>query len=375
MKLLNIITGLNVGGAEIMLFELIRQMKNNHDIYIISLTDCGEIGERIKQLGCKVYSINFNNKLIDNINKIPLMVSIIKEIDPNIIHTWMYHANFIGGLICRLSGYKNIIWGIHQSDFDKKTTKIETRIIIKMCSIFSSYIPKKILFCSNNSKLLHEQYGYPIKKNVLIPNGFDYNNYYFDICGRDKIRRDIGLTENDLVVGVVARYDPQKNYKGFIDAAAIVSKSIKNVKYILVGNGIIQENDELMGYIKTNNIEGDLYLFGLRKDIKDIMSAFDIYVSSSNSGEAFPIVLGEAMLCERICVVTDVGDSKEIVGEYGFVVEKNNCALLAEKIVYALQQDYELRRMIGHNARTEIIKKYSIQKISHEHEVLYNEVM
>ena len=176
------------------------------------------------------------------------------------------------------------------------------------------------------------------------------------------------------MVGMIARDDPQKNHSGFITAASQVIRGVPDAHFLLAGSGIDTRNDSLMRAIAKSNFEDRFHLLGKRDDIPTLMAALDVFAFSSSWGEAFPNVLGEAMACGVPCVVTDVGDSAEIVGDTGRVVEPGNMEGLARHIIVLLKQP-EMRFDLGRKARRRVREFYEIGDVSRQYARYYHQLV
>ena len=372
IKVLHIITGLSTGGAEMMLYRLTSKMDRScFDIYVVSLTDIGPVGEKIKKLGIPVVSVGMKRgwKGFFNFSGFFKLLRIAKNYKPDVIQTWMYHSDLIGGLVGKILKIP-VIWNIHHSNLSPKHNKKTTILTAKICAKFSKALPEKIICCSYASKNVHSKLGYDKNKMVVIPNGFDLDIFFPDRKGREKIRKELGIDEKTIVVGFFARFDPLKDHKNFFEAAKIVHKVYPDVHFLLCGDGINWENKKLREWIKKSGVEKITHLLGRQDDMKNIYNSIDVFCSSSFS-EGFPNVIGEAMACGVPCVVTDVGDSAIIVKDTGFVVPPKKPQALAKAIIKVIEMGEEKRRELGKKARDRIRQNFLIEKVAKRYENLY----
>lgn len=365
-----IITGLSTGGAEIMLLKLLQGLdRDRFSPEVVSLTSLGEIGPRIQALGIPVYTLNIRAGRPD-IHKFWLLVRLLRHSRPDVVHTWMYHADLLGGLAARLAGVPAVVWGIHQSDLSPMHNKRSTLLVVQICALVSGWLPRKILSCSQRAKEVHMGAGYPETKIVLIPNGFDTMHFAPSPESRYSVRSELAISDGTLLIGVVARNDPQKNHLGFIEAAAIVHRSVPQCHFLLAGLGIDKTNQVLITAIQRAGLGNHMHLLGLRNDVPRLMASLDLLASPSH-GEAFPNVLGEAMSCAVPCVVTDAGDSAEIVGDTGRVVPVGDMQALASEIISLLKLHPEDRQALGLQALQRVKKHYSLVDVTRQHERFY----
>ena len=370
-----VITGLSTGGAETMLFKVLKYIdKEKFSPIVISLTTKGEIGNWIEALGIPVEALGMRPGRFSPL-KFLRLVHRLRDLNPDAVHTWMYHADLLGGVAARLAGVRAVGWAIRHSNLSPLHNKRSTLWVMKMCSVLSHRIPRKILCCSQVAKDIHISAGYDKGKMVVIPNGFDIFRFLPDANARISIRSELGLSKDTPLVGLIARFNPQKNHAGFFEAATQVHLSCPDAHFLLAGAGVEDNNPALRHAIKQAGVGTNTHLLGKRVDISRLMAALDVLVSSSSFGEAFPNVLGEAMACGVPCVVTEVGDSMEIVGETGRVVSVGDMNGLAHNIVEILQLSYEERRAIGAKARERVRARYNIESVVRQYEKFYKSLM
>ena len=324
------------------------------------------------ELGIQTHDLGIN-KWLNLPEKIFNLWKLLKEEKQDIVQTWMYHSDLLGGVVSKIIGIPTI-WSIHNSTIDKKFTKNSTRLAIFLCANSSKWVPKKILCCSNKSKEMHIDYGYESQKMVVIPNGIDTDLFRPNEDQRMSIRNELRLGKDTILIGIFARYDPQKDHKSFLKMACIINKKIRNVHFILCGNLIDSNNKELVSLIESEGLNNCIHLLGIRNDISRLANGIDLYVSSSAYGEAFPLIILEVMSCGVPCVVTDVGDSGFIVGKTGAIVPIKNPEALAnacEKILLMNQDDFKEKKFL---ARERIIEHFSLDRMVSQYERLYYSV-
>lgn len=332
MKIVHLITGLNNGGAEGVLYRLVTNDKENEHI-VISMMDAGKYGPLLMKEGIEVRCLNIEGRRL-SLPAIIKLYQLLKKIKPDLIQTWMYHADLIGGLIGRLAGVNRVFWNIRHSTFNINYSKKSTIYIAKICGKLSTLIPEKIICCAETAVKTHGDFGYCLDKFHVIGNGYDLNKFSQNKELGNKIKKELGLDLNEEpILGMVGRYDPQKNHKGLIEALAIVKNKGYNFKLILIGRDLNNKNETLGTQIKKYGLKDHVYLLDQRADIPNILNALDIHILSSAYGEGFPNVVAEAMVCGIPCVATNVGDTKLIINQWGEVVEPNDPLLLADAII------------------------------------------
>lgn len=374
MKIVNVITGLNTGGAEMMLLKVLGRLDPTFSPHVISLTDIGSIGQRIQALGIPVQALNLRRGVIPGPLAFFRLVWWLKEIKPDVVHTWMYHADLLGGVAARIARVPAVGWAIRHSNLDRDKTRISTRQVAVACALISRFIPDKILVCSEVARRIHVALGYVADKMWVIPNGFDLAQFQPDEGARQQVRVELGVGRDTQIIGLIGRFDPQKNHKGFMEAARSLHQKRPEVHFLLAGKEIDENNFELMSAVREAGVGGVVHLLGLRSDIPRLMAALDVLVSSSSYGEAFPNVLGEAMACGVPCVVTDVGDSAFIVGDTGRVVSPGDMPGLAEEMEALLALPHAEWASLSVRARDRVAKYFEIGQIARQYEAFYSEL-
>ena len=174
-KVLHITTGLKVGGAETVLKCLIEfDIANRDDIVVVSLTSLGVIGKILRAQGVIVHALNMSSSPLGFFTALWQLRNLIRQYQPEIVQTWMYHADLLGGLSAYLAGYKNIVWGIHHTSLSFSGS-FKTVFIMKVCAVLSRWIPKKIICVADAARQAHIASGYEATRMVVIPNGFNFS--------------------------------------------------------------------------------------------------------------------------------------------------------------------------------------------------------
>ncbi len=328
------------------------------------------MADRIKSLGIRVDCLNMWPGLPG-----PLafwrLFRLLKRDRPDVVSTWMYHADVFGGLAARMAGIP-VVWGIRNSTLGT-STKFTTSAVVWLAARLSKSVPSRIISCSEEARVVHQQLGYVSDRFRVIPNGFDLGRFSPSVDARKRVRDELGLGTDALLVGLVARFDPQKNHFGFLAAARRVHEQIASAHFLMAGTGVEPDNVALVRAIDANGLRGAVSLLGRRDDMPQLMASLDVLVSSSSFGEAFPNVLGEAMACEVPCVTTDVGDSSMIVSNTGIVVAPDDVASLAGAVLRLLSMPFDERRKLGQYGRRRIETEFSIQSVVARYEAVFAE--
>ena len=370
IRLVHVITGLDVGGAEAMLDKLLRGM--NSELFsneVISLTDVGPIGTELRNSGFKVTSLAMRRGLPSPLGVLKLFFAFGKS-SPDLVLTWMYHADLIGGTVARLCGIKNLCWNVRHCNLDTDQNKFLTILTAKACAVLSALVPSRIVCNSRAGLAVHRDFGYLAEKLSVIPNGFDTEKFFPDEKTRKKTRKSLGIDDDQFVFGNVGRYNPQKNHSDLLDAFALVLRDNPRAILVCCGREVSLENHQIKEQIERLNLHSNVLLLGFRKDVTELLNSFDTYVSSS-LGEGFSNSIGEAMAVGIPCVVTDVGDSKDLVGQTGWTVDPGCHFKLAEGMSAALLTSMSELSKKGSSARRRIVEVFSIQSVVSSFEQFY----
>lgn len=333
---------------------------------VVSLLAVGPIGEKIKAAGIPVYSLGMRRGVPSAAGLWRLLV-LLRQAAPAVVQTWLYHADLLGllgGLIARAP----VIWNIRSSYHHGLHSPVT-----KVCA-WLSRLPAVVVVNSEAGREIHAGVGYRPREWQWIPNGFDLDAFVPDQPARASVRQELGLPGDALLIGMIARYDPQKDFSTFARAAGLLLREGPAATFLLAGDGITAENGTLSQLLDADGVAGMVRLLGRRHDVPRLMAALDVATLSSSYGEGFPNVVGEAMACGVPCVVTDVGASATIVGDTGRVVPPRDPAALAAAWGELLTLPSEERSALGERARARVEANFGLDHIVREYEDLYERV-
>jgi glycosyltransferase involved in cell wall biosynthesis len=369
MKILHLITGLSRGGAEHMLYKLLSSMdRKRFDPVVVSLISGGVYTDKITALGIPVHTLGMRAG-ISSLWALLRLRRLVKQIDPDVVHAWMYHAGLIALLV---TGGRPVIVGIRSALSDIGREKFLTRQVITGLRRMSRRAAR-ICYNSRVSRQQHEAAGYDSGHGLVIPNGFDCVLYRSATDVRVALRATLGLAPDAFVIGHLGRYHPVKDHQTLLAAFALLSRDHPKVHLVMAGAGVDPANAALSNEITALGLEGRVHLLGERDDVPELINIFDVLANSSRS-EAFPNVLGEAMACAVPCVATDAGDSAFIIGDTGVVAPPNDPKTLAGALARMADMDLADRIVMGAWARTRVIKHFSLSKIARDYEEIYETV-
>lgn len=371
-RVLHIINGLHTGGAEMMLYKLLSEMdRERFEAHVVTLIDGGEVRNKVEKLGIKVHSLSIPRTSPD-LASAGRLIRCLRQIQPDLIQTWMYQSDLVAGVLGRLFTRAPIVWNIrcsHPGWAGQGTLRIANT-----CAFLSGAIPARVVCGSASASHDHIKMGYKKEKLIVIPNGFDLETFRPDTAARLAVRNELQLAPETKLAGLFARFALVKDPANFVRAAALLHRAMPDVHFVMCGAEMSWEHPKLVEWIEQAGVRERFHLLGQRHDVPRWMAAMDVIVLSSES-EGFPNVLGEAMACGVPCVATDTGDAALIVGDTGKVVPRKDSEKLAEACAALLRLSEEERRQLGLAARRRIEENYSLTTIVQRYEKLYEELL
>ncbi|MFC5474713.1 glycosyltransferase family 4 protein [Paraherbaspirillum soli] len=373
MNVVHIIVGLNIGGAECMLKRLIESHQGSAEYRhtVISLTDIGKVGRQLRALGIDVQALHMRSAR-DFPRVLWQLVRLIRTSDPELVQTWMYHADLLGGLAARIAGNRNVIWGIRTTDV-QAAGKRATTIVRLVCACLSRWVPHTIICAADASRRAHVAVGYDAARMVVVSNGFDLSRFVATAEQRATLRARFGIAASEVVVGTVGRFHPAKDHQNFVRAAGLLAQQHAHVRFLMVGRGLDANNTELARGIAQTGHADRFVLLAERADVPVCLAAMDIFCLSSRT-EGFPNVVGEAMAMGVPCVVTDVGDAAMLVADTGIVVPKEDSIGLAHGLADLLALAPDAHRQLGQKARERIHAEFTIERARERFEEIYQRI-
>jgi glycosyltransferase involved in cell wall biosynthesis len=371
----HIIVGLNVGGAEMMLKRLVDSLQMRAIVQrqiVISLTTIGKVGQLLQASGIEVYGLNIGS--VDSIlPSVWKLYKLIRSIKPDIVQTWMYHADLLGGLVAKFVGCKNIIWGIRITDISIGTSKITPKIRW-FCAKLSKKIPRIIVCVAESSREEHAALGYDAKKMVVISNGFDFSFLQAQSADIEQLRVDCHIDVDDIVIGTVFRFNQAKDPYNFVQAAKLIAIQMPRARFLMVGRDCDDKNTELVSRISATGIADRFILLGERNDVPVCLSVMDVFCLPSRA-EGLPNALGEAMAMRKLCVSTDAGDAAFLLGDCGVIVPKQSPQALADGVMKLLALSLSERATLSTRAYDRVTTEFTMTKASKQFEAVYNKLL
>lgn len=372
IKVTHIIAGLDTGGAEILVYRLLSAAPSAEFTFeVISLTDIGPVGKRMERAGIPVRALGMKRGIPSPAAFLKL-VSWLRQSQPDLVQTWMYHADLLGGLAAYWAGRRNIVWNIRIAEVPRQNTL--TVATMRMGAALSRWLPKRVVCVAESAKRAHIGYGYDATRMVVIPNGVNGDDFHTTTEDTAALRQHCGFSAADTVIGWVGRFHPDKGQENFVKAAAIVAASHPRAKFMLIGRGCDARNATLRQWLAVGGLEQRFVLLGERHDIPVCLGVMDVFCMPS-SNEGFPNALAEAMAMGLPCVATTAGDAALVAGDTAVLVQPRDERALASGLVEVLASSHEQRRQLGQRARERVMNEFSIARTERSYRTLYEEIL
>jgi len=346
IKVLHIITDLRGGGGQSILSQLIKNSRECNDGIeheVISLMQTTGVGDQIRAQGVSVTGLGMNRGLPGPSTMLRLY-RLIKNSKADVVQTWLYHADLLGGIASRLAGVRRIFWGVHHAQGENLSPG--TRLVVKLLSLLSGSVPRYIICCAETALAVHQKLGYQSGKLVCVPNGVDLTHYKPapDVSQPRTLSISAAFEDDVFLFSCVARWHPDKDIPTLLRAISELKKRTERRFHLLIaGTRLDSSNQELQQLIDSLDLKEHVTLLGRRDDINSLFNAVKVNVLSSSS-EARPGVIAESMATGTPCIVTDVGDARLMVADTGWVVPASDPKALAEAMETAMKEQNRHQR-------------------------------
>lgn len=357
MKVVHLITSLGIGGAERQLVALVNGHSPDIHHVVISLQDEGVMGKHFHTT--PIYSLNLHQSPLKGLWK---LYRILRSERPDILQTWLYHADLLGLIFGKFARIPHIVWNVRCSNMDMSHYSKRTALIVKLLAWLSPY-PQAVITNSQAGQAFHTHIGYTPRQWVPIPNGINTDLFQPNPKAGQTLRQVLKIPEDAIVIGMLGRVDPMKDYPTFLTAMKTLQEENENLYGLIAGKDT--KNIE-RSMLSSRLISLDAY-----EKVPDFLNALDIFVLSSAFGEGFPNVVAEAMACGIPTIVTDVGDAAMIVQTPDQIVPPQNTGQLTLAIRKLLALSYEERNRIGQKSRERILTTYGLPTMREKYATFY----
>lgn len=350
MKILFVITGLGLGGAEKQICLLADRFSDaQHQVTIISLT--GEAIITPDSENIKIHCLNMKKTPFGFVSTLYKLRQLVERIKPDVVHSHMFHANIMMRLVRLFTRWTyKLICTAHSKNEGGELRMRVYQLTDSLCDI-NTNVSQEALdeFIAKKS--------FSKSKSFVVYNGIDTDKFRFDQDARTTLRESLGITHTEKLMLTVGRLTPAKDYPNLLAAFRLLPE---DYKLIIIGEGEVRETIE--STIDKYKLASRVQLLGGINSVSRYYSACDLFVLSS-AWEGFGLVVAEAMACQRVCVCTDAGGVREVIGDNNFVVPVSNSKMLAEKIMWVDSLTSEQKSVIEAQNRNHVINNFSITSV------------
>jgi glycosyltransferase involved in cell wall biosynthesis len=345
IDVLHVISGLGTGGAETMLVQFAARLRaRGLSQHVVSLSGHDALAADLRMAGVDVTMLNASS-LTSVPGAIAALRRTVNRLRPRILQGWMYHGNIAATVAHYLSAGRRdrrLFWNLRASNMDAQRYG---RVI--WLSGRLSQLPELVVANSETGVEFHRQHSFRPKRVIVIDNGVDTGKFRPDPAARQRVRHELGISDEAIVVIHVARVDPMKDHATFLAAMA----QLPALTGLLVGEGT-----------RELSPPPNVRALGRRRDTDALYAGADIVASASAFGEGFSNVIAEGMSAGLVPVATDVGDARRIVGDVGSIVAPGDPQAFAVALrdVAALPEAERRRR--GLAARARIVANFTLDR-------------
>ena len=359
LRVLHILHSFGIGGLEKGIVTLVRHASPEFEHVIVCL---GRSGESSALLPPGTRIVELDKPEGNSLRFLGRLAVALRELRPDIVHTRNW-GGMDGIIAARLAGCRKIVHGEHGWGMEDPHGQSRKRILIRRalsCAVAEfTCVSQQIKGWLENTVRVR----CPVTQ---IYNGVEFDRYP-ERDGGGPLRRELGLTDSALLIGVVSRLDPIKDHAGLIGAFGRVRKTYPECYLVVIGDGPERER------LAARNAPG-VHLLGLRRDIPELLRGLDVFVLPSLN-EGIPNTVLEAMACGLPVVATAVGGTPELVrdGHNGYLVAPQDYPAMADRLVQYLRNE-TLRNMHGRINRELIYAHFSIKSMVTGYEAVWRRV-
>jgi glycosyltransferase involved in cell wall biosynthesis len=363
-RLLLVIPTLVRGGAEKQLTLLATGLpREQFDVHVAVLTHSGPYEQTLRDAGIPVTVIGKRWK-VDPSSYFRLR-KLIRDLRPNIVHTWLFAANAYGRQAARAAGVKHIVAGERCVDPWKSSIQLTIDRALAKCT-------ERIVTNSSGVQDFYVSRGLPAEKFVVIPNGIAAEPAAPAIS-REQLLAELQLPPDARLIGAVGRLWPQKRVKDLIWAADLLKSTRDDTHLLIVGDG--PQRWRLERYREQNQMTDRAHFLGERSDVASILPHLDtLWLASEYEGQSNAIL--EAMAAGIPVIATDIPGNRDLVvpDETGYLVPVGDRFEFTRRTHWLLE-DTNLRSRMGAAAQARIRTQFTVEQMVTRHAALYRELI
>ncbi|MBT3702580.1 MAG: glycosyltransferase, partial [Alphaproteobacteria bacterium] len=364
---------LEVGGAETQLAALAKGLPTDRfDVTVACLYAKGPLMSELQAAGVHILSLEKKGRW-DIFSFFARTRRTLADLQPDILHSFLTPPNILSSLIIKHLNNCKLVWGVRASNMDMSNYDWTWALTFRLECLLSRR-PDIIVANADAGKKYVVDMGFPHQSMTVIPNGIDTSRYSVDKEAGQAIRQEFGLTMRDKLIGIVARLDPMKDHRTFLQAAGELTKIRPDVRFLCIGYGASDYEQSLKQLASDLNLDGKIVWTGQRRDLPDLYSALDIATLTSAYGEGFPNTIGEAMSCEVPCLGTDVGDTAKVIGDTGIVTPIGDVNAIVDGWLAMLSETPDEQSVRHKRCQQRIVDIFSLETMIESHTLLYDQL-
>lgn len=369
MTIMFLVRSLDYGGAERQLVALARELhQRGHKVSVAVFYAGGPLEAGLREASVRMIFLNKRGRW-DVLPFLMRLIHTVRSERPDLLHAYLVDLTTV--FVKPFLRSMKVVWSIRNSSLDFSRYNWLSGTSHTLCCWFSKSADL-IISNSHAGRRDHIADGYPADRTVVIPNGIDTTRFLPSLEARARMRGQWGIGEDEVLIGLVGRLDPQKDHETFLQASVLLLQEKNRVRFVCVGDGPSEYRAALQDRAHTLGLSDRMMWVGKQSQMVDVYNALDVLVNSSSYGEGFANVLGEAMACGIPCVTTDVGDSGLVIGDPGFLVPSKDPAALKTAVLRIFDckpEAAEIRRRIVEHFSLEnlvVTTEQTLMKLCHQ---------
>lgn len=356
MSAMFLVRSLDYGGAERQVVETCKGLvKSGYQVSVAEFYSGGPLEKELVDAGVPVVSLDKKGRW-DVLGFIFRTATLLRKAKSDVVYSYLVVPNIVTVALRPILPNTRIVWSVRASNMDYRQYDWLSRLTFKISAFLARFVDA-IVVNSEAGRTFHREQGYPDGRMTVIRNGIDVKRFSPDRALGSKVRADWNVDPEAPLIGLVGRLDPMKDHASFLRAAALLAEVRLDARFVCIGEGSTDYAAELQGLAASLHLSDRLIWAGSRSDMPAVYNALDCLVLPSAFGEGFPNAVGEAMACAVPCIVTDVGDCRQIVGDTGLVVSPGDCQGLFKALCSMLGDPARSQR--GMRARQRIVAEFS----------------
>ena len=369
VKILHLINDLDRGGAEYCLKRLVGSMDaGRFSSHIVSILPLGPLGCELKAEGNHVDTLNCST-LADVPRALWRLIRFVRSKRPDIIQTWLYHADLIGTLASLSHPDSMLLWNVRNAGLEAEkrfSWRVLTVLLAGMSKLPHSIVSNSVAGIESHAKLGYRPHGW-----AHIPNGWDASDQVPTPEQRQGQRALFGLPKSDTLIGWVGRFAMQKDPTTFLSAVSLLHNRYPNLRFVLAGKDLAPSTQPFRDAMQNVGFRDRLIFLGEVGNVDALLPALDAMTLTSAYGEGLPNSIGEAMAAGLPVIATDVGDVRRLSVDGNWIIPPKCPEALVEAWIAFANLDSSSRATIGERNRNWIRTHYSIEQMSSYYEGLY----